>query len=439
MLRETWAATAISRLTFAAALLMFAAALFASASAGAQTAPQGAAPRPSTLGADKDNPLSKTNSSALTIVTGAYDSTTARVIGELASKLGADDDLRVMPVSGRGSIQNIYDLLTLRSVDLAIVQSDVLAYFQRSNSVPGLENQIQYVTKLYSEEFHILSRMQYLCLAELDGRRVNFGPKGGGASITAEAVFESQKINVLPLYLDQTEALEKLKTGEIDATVYVDGKPSRIFDHIRYTDRVHFLDVDYGDRLQRDYLPALMTNEDYPHLIAPRETVSTIAVSNVLAYYNSRPSPDRTKRVNHFTDKLFTAIDALKQAAGAARSPLHNKWREINVYAPVAGWQRFPAAQVWIAKNPPSNRAPATATNEAASRATEAIHSATPATSSLQTSASDQNTTSGGGADTAASASFQQGTVAPQQDRRELFNQFLQWYDGAQKEQPAAH
>ena len=291
------------------------------------------------------------------------------------------------------------DLLTLRSIDLAVVQSDVLAYFQRSNSVPGIESQLQYIAKLYSEEFHVLSRMQYLCLAELEGRKVNFGPKGGGASITAEAVFESQRINVLPLYLDQTEALEKLKTGEIDATVYVDGKPSRVFDHIHYTDRVHFLDVDYGDRLQRDYLPALMTNEDYPHLIAPSETVSTIAVSNVLAYYNSRPSPERieagqplyretVRRGRRFeTGGRSGALAASRQMARESMFTL-----------------RWPAGSATLrrksgsANNPPSGRASAVGTNETAPRAPEAIISATQATSPWQKFARDQDTSPGDGA-----------------------------------------
>jgi TRAP transporter TAXI family solute receptor len=417
MSREIWAAAAVRRLVMAALVLASA------GSPGWTQTPPAAAPARTVAAPDKENPLSKANANTIMIVTGGYDTNAARIVGELAGKLNTDDELRVLPAFGQGSVQNVSDLLNLRGIDLAIVQSDVLAHFQRTNSVPGIETQLQYLSKLHSEEFHVLSRMRYLCLAELDGRKVNFGPRGSGASITAEAVFEAHKINVLPLYLDQTEALEKLKTGEIDATVYVDGKPSRMFDRIRYTDRVHFLDVEYTDRLQRDYLPTIMTYDDYPQLIAPKETVSTIAVSNVLAFYNSRPTPDRLKRVGRFVERFFAALDSLKQAPGAARSLYHPKWQEVNIFAPAPGWQRFPAAQAWVAgKSAPSVR-PTIPAGKAPQKQ-ETAGAADPSNGAqawplFQRFAHDQ-------------------TAPTQEERRELFNQFLQWYDGARKEEQSS-
>jgi TRAP transporter TAXI family solute receptor len=409
MLRRIWAVSAISLLALAATLLTPAPAVWS------QLAP----------GAAKNNPLSKPNLNTVTIVTGGYNTTAARFIGELASKLNDGAELRVTPIFGQGSVQNVFDLLNLRHVDLALVQMDVLAHFQQSNASPNAENQIQYITKLYSEEVHVLSRMQYLCLAELDGRKVNFGPKGSGSSITAEAVFEAHKINVLPLYLDQREALGKLRAGEIDATVYVEGKPSRVFDHIRYLDKVHFLDVEYSDAMQRDYLPALMTYEDYPHLIAPKETVSTIAVSNVLAFYNSKPTSDRLKRVNRFTEKLLSAAGRLKQSAAAPRSLLHHKWRELNIYAPAQGLRRYAAAEAWLEANPAPRAAASAAPPPLATEHT-ATHTEAPSMDNARAAALFQKLTSG------------QPSAAPE-ERQELFNQFLRWYyDNARnKERPS--
>ena len=214
--------------------------------------------------------------------------------------------------------------------------------------MPGIEDRLQYIAKLHSEEFHVLSRMKYLCLAELSGRRVNFGPAGSGSALTAEAVFEASKVQVQPQYLDQATAVEKLRKGELDAMVFVSGKPSSAFEHIRYTDGVHFLDVGFVAKLQRDYLPAILTHDDYPDLIAPNETVSTIAVSAVMAVVPSQPKSERYTKLERFVEAFFSKFEGFRQP------PNHVKWREVSLSAPVAGWTRFPPAQQWLKDHPES-------------------------------------------------------------------------------------
>ena len=151
-----------------------------------------------------------------------------------------------------------------------------------------------------------------------------------------------------PHYLDFAIAAERLRKGELDAVVFVSGKPAAAFDHIRYTDGVHFLDVDFSDDVQRDYLPAILTHDDYPDLIAPNETVSTIAVSSVLAVLKSPPKSERYRKLERFVDRFFTKIDEFRQPAH------HGKWREVALSAPVAGWTRFPPAQQWLKDHPES-------------------------------------------------------------------------------------
>ena len=248
-------------------------------------------------------------------------------------------------MAGKGSIQNLNDLLSLREVDIAIVQSDVLARFVKISRHPGLQSSVQYVAKLYSEEFHVLSRMQFLCLQDLTGRRVSFGPKDSGMAITAEAVFEAAGVAVNPLYLDHDEAVEQLKRGELDALIFVGGKPSRAFDKITHKDKVHFLDVDYLPALQATYLPALITAEDYPNLVAPKESVGTIAVPAVMAMQSQSPGSERFRILSRFSENFFANIDKFRMGAF---SP---KWREVDIRAPLKGWQRFPPAEKWLAAN----------------------------------------------------------------------------------------
>ncbi len=334
----------------------------------------------------------------LGIVTGDIDSTGLRIASDLARVLDNGTELRIIPIAGKGSIQNITDLLTIKAVDVAIVQSDALARFLKISRLPGLQSRMQYLAKLYSEEFHVLSRMQFLCLQDLAGRRVSFGPKDSGMAITAEAVFEANDIPVDPLYLDHEEAIERLKRGELDALVYVGGKPSRAFDRITHKDKVHFLDVEYLPGLQPNYLPAIITSEDYPNLVAPNESVATIGVSTVMAVHSWPAQSERFRVVSRFTERFFANIDRLKSGSF---SP---KWREVNINAPLKGWQRFQPAERWLAANTQARVQPASA----------------PGAQQLKTMLQKF-------------VESQRGSPAGQE---ELFNQFVRWYQQQNSQSP---
>ena len=285
------------------------------------------------------------NIGTVRIITGDLTSTTVSAASDMAHVLDKEGELRVLPVLGKGSVQNISDLLYLRGIDIGMVQSDVLSYFKRTQRFPGIGSRIHYITKLFNEELHVLASMSFLCLDDLGGRRVNMGRKYSGTAMTAQAVFDAHGVKVKASYYDPETAVEKLKRGELDAMVLVSGKPSRAFDRISYKDRVHFLDVTLVEGLSEDYLPAVVTNKDYPNLIAPDETVTTIAVGTVLAVFNWAPKSPRFVKVNRFVNELFDNIETFQ------KPPRHPKWREVNLSAAVPGWQRFSAAEAWLRRN----------------------------------------------------------------------------------------
>ncbi len=333
------------------------------------------------------------------VISGDVDSTGIRIASDLSRLLDNGSELRIIPIVGRGSVQNINDLLTLKAVDIAILQSDLMARYLKANNQSGIQSRMQYVAKLYSEEFHVLSRMQFLCLADLTNRRVSFGPKDSGVAITAETVFEANGIAVEPLYLDHEDALDRLKRGELDAVVYIGGKPSRAFDSVTHKDKVHFLDVDYLPALQGSYLPAIITSEDYPNLVATNESVATVGVSSVMAIHNWPPQSERFKVMTRFVEKFFADVEKLKTGSF---SP---KWREVNIREPVKGWQRFQPAERWLLSNAPAV-APAVAPQAAQQLKTM-----------LQ--------------------KFVESQKGSPSDQEELFNQFVRWYQqqGAQAAQ----
>ena len=272
-------------------------------------------------------------------MSGDIGSTDLRAATDLATVAdGTDPDLHILPLVGNDAVQNAKDLAVTRGVDIAIVQADVLDYLKREPFFPGLENYLQYVTRLYDEEVHVLARKEVTALGDLAGKKVNVDRPGSGAAITAATVFEALHLAVEPTHFDSGLALEKLKTGEIDALVYVSGKPAPLFMGLGPDDNLHFLPLKAGD-LPKTYSAAALTAQEYPGLIAGENRIDTVAVGAVMMAYNWPPGSERYRRVVRFVDAFFDHLKDLQQP------PRHPKWHHIDLAAPVPGWTHFAPAE----------------------------------------------------------------------------------------------
>jgi TRAP transporter TAXI family solute receptor len=287
-----------------------------------------------------DTLRAKANAGTVGIISGGVDGTYVRIAADLSSVLDDGDRLRILPVIGKGSLQNISDILFLRGIDIGIVQSDVLAYAKRQPPYPGVERSVQYITKLYDEELHVLARQDIARIEELAGRKVNIDLNGSGTSMTASLVFERLGIEIDPAHDDQALALEKLRRGDISALVYVAGKPARLFRDLRPEDGLHLLAVPSTDALLETYLPASFTSDDYE--LVRDAPVETIAVGAVMAVYAWAPGSERYRKVEQFVQSFFGNFDAFLEP------PRHAKWKDVNLAAEVPGWTRFPAAEEWL-------------------------------------------------------------------------------------------
>src|SRR4051794_32504082 len=96
------------------------------------------------------------NRGLVELVTGRAEDVSVRMAEEIAGIVDDGATRRVVPVLGKGSLQNITDLKYLRGVDLAIVPVDALEYAREKRLFPGIENSLTYITKLYNEELHLL-------------------------------------------------------------------------------------------------------------------------------------------------------------------------------------------------------------------------------------------------------------------------------------------
>ena len=281
----------------------------------------------------------KKNNSTVGIVGGLFTGTYMRLAAEIASALDDGDKLRVLPIVSFGAASNLDDLLYLRGVDLAITQSDVFEYFRTVRKTPNLERRVQYIIRLPISELHILARDDVHSLQDLRGKKVNFGPAGTGASLTGTIVFQRLGINVQQVMIDQSTALEKLKSGEIDAIARVLPKPVDFFSKIPPHSGLHLVNIPFTKMFQDYYTLGEFTKKEYPNLVDGKDSIDTIAVPAVLAVYNWQRDSDHYNRVQRFVQYLFTRWDTFQHP------PYHPKWRDVNLAATVPGWTRFSAAE----------------------------------------------------------------------------------------------
>ncbi|NJM35048.1 MAG: TAXI family TRAP transporter solute-binding subunit [Rhodomicrobium sp.] len=289
----------------------------------------------------RDKFVEDLNANTVTIISGNPNGTYLFLAYDMSAVLDNGNNLRILPVVGKGGAQNTKDVLYLRGIDMGITQSDILKYYNKTGEVGrNIANRLRYVARLYNEEMHLLVAQTINSLEDLRGKKVNFSDVGSGTQLSSQLMFEELKIPVEEVNMGQADAFEAIRRGEIVATVLIAGKPSGAFAKLSLEDKTFkLLNIPYLPVLREDYLPATLTHEDYPNLIPKGQTVETIAIGAVLAVFNWAPNTDRYRRVAKFTKAFFENFDKFLE------KPRHPKWKEVNLAANLPGWQRFGAAQ----------------------------------------------------------------------------------------------
>jgi TRAP-type uncharacterized transport system substrate-binding protein len=298
----------------------------------------------------------QTNDIAVTIVVSGLSCTCARFAEDIRNVVNdlRPDGLRVLPVLGVGGLQNLNDVLFLKGIDMGVVDEDNLRLLKKRDPVlyANVEQRVQYITKLYNSEFHVLARNDIKSYDDLRGQKVNFNLKDSQTEVTSDIIFNALKLDVQRSYYDNDEAIKRLKSGEIAAMIILSGAPQAALAKLRKEDQVHFLGLD-GTNLPgydlrpifADYLPARISHAQYPNLIAEGDSVPTIANRALLVAYGWPDNSLRQKRLAKFVREFFGKIDQFNDGAR------HPKWNEINLAAEIPGWTRFKPAADWLAEN----------------------------------------------------------------------------------------
>jgi TRAP-type uncharacterized transport system substrate-binding protein len=296
------------------------------------------------------------NDIAVTVIVSGLSCTCARFtedIRNVVNDLGPDG-VRVLPILGVGGLQNVNDVLFLKNVDMAVVDEDNLRLLKKKDPVlyANIEQRVQYITKLYNSEFQVLARNDIKSYDDLRGKKVNFNLKDSQTEVTADTVFNALNMQTQRSYYDNDEALKRLISGEISAMIILTGAPQAMLAKVKKEDGVHFLPLDQESlpnhklgELFANYLPADLTHEHYPNLIAEGTIVPTIANRALLVAYTWPEDSPRYKRVAKFIDAFFSKIDQFNSPSR------HPKWREVNLSAEMPGWVRLKPAAEWLASH----------------------------------------------------------------------------------------
>jgi TRAP-type uncharacterized transport system substrate-binding protein len=302
------------------------------------------------------------NGNTISVLGGIMNGTFMRFVDDMAKVIDDGDNLRVLPIVGKGGAQNLRDLLYLKGVDLAIISAQSLNEFRNQPGFSNLAERICYVTLLHPEELHIISD-KARSIQDLTGKVVAFD--GTGSKLAAESLFAPFGIKPKQMVaLNLVDAADKMKKGEVDAAVRIGGKPISGADKMQATNpNLKLLEIRYSDALVANFLPTSFTKDDYPGLFGIEDQQDTVAIGVVLIAYNWRTAPERTRRVEKFTQAFFTKFPEI-----VASKSSHPKWHDVNLRAQLRGWKRCAAAQAWLDSNRPQQR-PIAAVDAADARA----------------------------------------------------------------------
>jgi TRAP transporter TAXI family solute receptor len=294
-------------------------------------------PAPTAAASGESDVVAKINSWTVGLAGGLPEGTYLRFAAEIARNLNEGGELRVLPVVTPGATENVRDLLYLKGIDIAITATDVFEHFRTVEKIPNIDKRINYISSMYLSEIHILVRPEINSLADLAGKKVAMHTQGSGSTTSGPIIFKRLGIAIDGVFINNAEALERMKKGEILGLVHNAGKPNNLFTNFKNDQGFKFLEIPF-DKFDDYYVPATLTEKDYPGYIKPGEKIETLAVPAVLAVYNWPRQHDRQRRVARFIDHYFDRFDRFKVA------PYHPSWKTINLAANVPGWTRY-----WVA------------------------------------------------------------------------------------------
>lgn len=259
---------------------------------------------------------------------------------DLARVVDDGSTRRVLPVIGRGADQGLNDLLYLRGIDVGVARLDVLEAAKRGGLVSP--KSLTYITRLNVEKLHVLAPVTVNGIGELAGKRVAFARS---ALPAGPALFDLMGIKVDAEVDDAAAVLQKLRKRQVAAAVFLGSEPIPALAALGVSENLRLLPVSPVTTLPAIYESSRLPEEAYPSLMPARSTIVTVGVGTALLVAPLAPSSDRYRNVANVVEAFFPLVPQLQDKPGTSA------WNEVDLTAEVPGWQRFPPAAAWLARN----------------------------------------------------------------------------------------
>lgn len=304
-------------------------------------------------------PPSAVASEAIGIVTGPKTGT-YYAFGKDIEAVMAKEKITVEIKESEGSTDNIRRINSSENASLGIVQSDVLGFLSRSQNAESIKmaSKLRMVFPFHNEEVHVLARKNIKSLAGLKDKKVAIGEEGSGNMLTAINLLAISAVEPAEMRkIPSAEGVVAVLKGDIDAVVFVGGKPVRLFKNLEdlslpenqkfagLLEQVHFLALD-NPKLLEEYRPATLTVEDYRFIDTP---VPTIAVQAVLVSFDFSGNKERCRQLSEFAKIMREKLPQLKEKG-------HSKWKEVDLTADSGLWKKDSCAWGESALAPPDEK-----------------------------------------------------------------------------------
>jgi len=254
-----------------------------------------------------------------------------RAINELAKEIG---NIRVLPIAGHGAVANVRDLLRLRGVDFAVLNSDIFPFLEQTRQYPNAQKQFRYVTHIYSQKVYLLTRKEFKTINDLRGRKLAVPSRGAGSHTTAMTLFNLLGIDVV---LHSGVDLDDFNVESFDGILLLGDELARAHLSAQARRDLQVMPIGLVPPLRATYRPAVIEPQELPG-VAVAENTETVAVSTLLAVYNWTSAQARYADVSGFSTRLFAALPRLRQNASSV-------WRQADIDAQIGGWSRYSAVQ----------------------------------------------------------------------------------------------
>jgi hypothetical protein len=121
----------------------------------------------------------RVNEGTVTIISAPVGGVTSILMMSDLARVVDSDEVSVMQVIGKGPVQNVIDILDLKSIDMGAVVSDVPESYKLQYNLPDIASRLRYIAKLYDNEIHIVAPTLIKTVFDLADKKV-MAPKDVG-------------------------------------------------------------------------------------------------------------------------------------------------------------------------------------------------------------------------------------------------------------------